>query len=620
MRRHLVLLLVIVSALASTTPFSAAQMGRPAAPVGPPPQELPPQGGDRVRPPISTITVATQLVQVDVVVQDSAGHPIHGLTQADFQVAEDKKQQTVKNFEEHIAVDPMHAKIAPAVKLSPGMFTDYTPVPQNAPLTVILLDRLNTPMVAQTYVLQQLREFLKKADPNSHVAIFGLTSRLIMLQGFTDDPKVLLYALDHNGRQQASVLLKDPGVENLSDVLTGEAGAAPDPELKQFEADNASFQTQLQVGYTLTAFDQLAAYLSGFPGRKNVLWLSGSFPLNIDPDTSVQYSMQTEADFGDRFRKTVNLLARARIAVYPVDAIGLDIVNHSLDASQSFNRAPTIAQIAETKGSLATNQGHNTMDQLASQTGGKAFYYNNDLVGAFTESIKSGSDYYTLTYSPSNHDPRGGFRTIHVQLLGDANSRGLKLAYRRGYYLDDSRHTMAIAAKNPSATPASGPPPDPYALAVMQHGAPAPSEILFKIRVLPAAESTEDATHGPDARRPPPSLTGSVSHYEIDFTTLASKIDIPIEPDGHHHGAIEFVTFVYDGEGKLLDTQNQTMHFNLKQEDYDKLLKGGIGYSQQLTAPAHAQSLRIAVHDLVSGRLGVVEVPLAAVSKLDPAS
>jgi len=618
MRRHLVLSLVILSALASTTLFSAAQIGRSAGPVGPPPQELPPQGGDRARPPTSTITVATQLVQVDVVVQDSAGRPVHGLTQADFQIAEDKKQQGIKNFEEHISVDPMHAKIAPAVKLGPGMFTDYTPVPQNAPLTVILLDRLNTPMVAQTYVLQQLREFLKKVDPNSRVAIFGLTSRLIMLQGFTDDPRVLLYALDHNGRQQASVLLNDPGVQNLSDALTGEAGAPDDPELRQFEADNASFQTQLQVGYTLTAFDQLAAYLSGFPGRKNVLWLSGSFPINIDPDTSVQYSMQTEADFGDKFKKTVNLLARARIAVYPVDAIGLDIANHSMDASQSFSRAPTIAQIADTKGSLATNQGHNTMDQLASQTGGKAFYNQNDLVGAFTQSIQSGSDYYTLTYSPSNHDPRGGFRSIHVQLLGDANSRSLKLAYRRGYYLDDSRHATSISAK--SSTGAPGPAPDPHALAVMQHGAPAPSEILFKIRVLPAAKSTEDTTPGPDAGRPLPSLNGPLARYEIDFTTLAGKIDIPMEPDGHHHGAIEFVTFVYDGEGKLLDTQNQTMHFNLKPEDYDKLLKGGIGYSQQVTTPAHAKSLRIAVHDLVSGRLGVVEVPLAAVSKLDPAS
>jgi len=202
--------------------------------------------------------------------------------------------------------------------------------------------------------------------------------------------------------------------------------------------------------------------------------------------------------------------------------------------------------------------------------------------------------------------------------MGAANSRGLKLAYRRGYYLDDSRHASSISAKNSGAAP--GPAPDPYALAVMQHGAPAPSEILFKVRVLPAAKDTEGGSASAEGHRTLPSLNGPLQSYEIDFTTLTSKIDIPIEPDGHHHGAIEFVTFVYDGDGKLLDTQSRTMHFNLKQEDYDKLQKGGIGYSQQVTPPAHAKSLRIAVHDLVSGRLGVVEVPLASVSKLSPTS
>ena len=121
MRRHLALSLVIVSALASTTPFSAAQMGQSAASGGSPTQQLPPRESDRPSPSGMTITVGTQLVQVDVVVQDGAGHAIHGLKLSDFQVAEDKKQQGIKNFEEHISVDPTHAKISPAVKLGPGM-------------------------------------------------------------------------------------------------------------------------------------------------------------------------------------------------------------------------------------------------------------------------------------------------------------------------------------------------------------------------------------------------------------------------------------------------------------------------------------------------------------------
>jgi len=604
MRRQLALSLLIVSALAFPPPFCAAQAG------GGPPSHQSPPGGDQASPSGMTLTVATQLVQVDVVVQDSAGHPVHGLKLSDFQVAEDKKPQSVKNFEEHIFVDPGQAKPAPAVKLGPGMFTDYTPVPQNAPLTVILLDRLNTPMSGQVDGLRQLRQFLKNADPNSRVAIFGLTSRLIMLQGFTSDPAVLRDALEHKIGAQASVILPTGGEDSLSEsAADAGAPASTVANLRQFESEAASYQTQLGINLTLTAFNQLAGYLSGFPGRKNLLWLSGSFPIYVAPDPTIQYSFNTEATFNDPFRKMVNLLARARVAVYPIDVNGL--VPTGLSFSQdgrAYTQANPAAMVRDIQNTgIHQNDLHNTMNQLATDTGGRAFYNSNDLIGAFADSVKSGSDYYTLTYSPTNHDPRGGFRSIHVELTGEANSRGLKLAYRRGYFLDDSRHAVSIAAKNA----APGPAPDPYALAAMQHGAPAPSEILFKVRVLPAAKSTEDSA---DAHHPP-----ALPRYDIGFTALAGKIDIPIQADGRHHGAIEFVTFIYDRDGKLLDTQNQTMRFNLTQENYDKLLKGGIGYSQQVTTPARAQSLRIAIHDLVSGRLGAVEVPLAAVSHLDPA-
>jgi VWFA-related protein len=575
--------------------------------------------GEAVRSSGVTLTTTTQLVQVDIVVQDANGHAVHGLKLSDFQLAEDKKPQTVKNFEEHIAVDPKLAKAPAVVKLSPGTFTDYTPVPENAPLTVILLDRLNTPMDGQTYVLQQLRDFLKKIDPNTRVAIFGLTSKLHMLQGFTADPAVLLAALDHKIGQQQSVLLPSAGTTNLSDAMT-DAGAPASAiaEEQQFEAESASFQTQLRIEYTLTAFNQLAGYLSGFPGRKNLLWLSGSFPIYIDPDPTIQYKFNTEANFTDQFKKTTNLLARARVAVYPVDANGLQTNPMFAPSAQGKSYPMNSAGFMRDTDAFSRDQQeiHNTMNNLANDTGGHAFYNNNDLVGAFTQSLSSGSDYYTLTYSPTNHDDRGGFRSIHVALQGPAQAQGLKLAYRRGYYLDDTRsrntHATTLAAENTSAPAVSA-----YAMAVMQHGAPAPSDILFKVRVLPVAPGKEDATTSrrvlTDDKHPP-------QNYEVDFTTLATKLDVPLQADGKRHGAVEFVIYAYDAEGKLLHSQSKVMTLNLTPENYTKLLKGGIGYSQQMTAPTKTQSFRIAVHDLTSGQLGVVEVPLSAVSHLAPAT
>ncbi|MGA8937986.1 MAG: VWA domain-containing protein [Acidobacteriaceae bacterium] len=602
---HAIPQLLCTSFILGMAAVARAPVAAQTTQVTPSQSETQREENDRVRPSGVTLTVATQLVQVDVVVQDSKGNAVQGLKLSDFQVAEDKKTQTIKNFEEHVSVDPIQTKVALPLQLGPGMFSDYTPVPANEALTVILLDRLNTPMTGQTYVLRQLRNFLRKVDPGTRVAIFGLTSRLIMLQGFTDDPKVLLAALDHKISAQSSVLLPHDSMESLSQAEQ-DAGAPPNPMLEQFEADMIRYQTQSRVGYTLKAFDELASYLSSFPGRKNVLWLSGSFPLNIN-----SFSV-ADNDFSDQFKEAANLLASARVAIYPVDANGLEIVNQSLDSSQGFDHSPSTDQIADTATAAAQNQAHNTMDQLATDTGGKAFYNINDLVSAFTQTVKSGSDYYTLTYSPSNHGDRAGYRSIHVQLMGEAGSRGLRIAYRRGYYQEDSHHDALVAEKTAATAPV-----DLYAAALMQHGAPAPSEILFKIRVQASAPGTEDSSN---AHRTRLNLSGSSQRYRIDFATLATKIDMPVMSDGNHHGAVEFVTFVYNGGGKLLITQHQTVHFNLTPEDYAQMLKGGIGYTQEVSAPTGAQSFRIAVHDLASGRLGVVEVPLSAVSHLVPAA
>jgi hypothetical protein len=67
-------------------------------------------------------------------------------------------------------------------------------------------------------------------------------------------------------------------------------------------------------------------------GRKNLIWFSGSFPLNIlpDPEQAVfgvnPFSVD---DFQDDVRATTSLLSRAQVAVYPIDARGVFISPHN---------------------------------------------------------------------------------------------------------------------------------------------------------------------------------------------------------------------------------------------------------------------------------------------------
>jgi len=78
------------------------------------------------------------------------------------------------------------------------------------------------------------------------------------------------------------------------------------------------------------------------PGRKNVLWFSGSFPISILPDGDLQNPFAVVADSEDEFRETTDLLARSQAAVYPIDARGLMVApmtNASNDGSK-YGRNP----------------------------------------------------------------------------------------------------------------------------------------------------------------------------------------------------------------------------------------------------------------------------------------
>jgi VWFA-related protein len=76
-----------------------------------------------------------------------------------------------------------------------------------------------------------------------------------------------------------------------------------------------------RVVMTLQAFQALARYLSQFPGRKNVMWISGSFPLTFFPETNPRGVPRKE--YRSEIRQTANLLTADQVAVYPISARGL---------------------------------------------------------------------------------------------------------------------------------------------------------------------------------------------------------------------------------------------------------------------------------------------------------
>ena len=78
--------------------------------------------------------------------------------------------------------------------------------------------------------------------------------------------------------------------------------------------------------------------------------------------------------------------------------------------------------------SLDRNADHQTMEALAEDSGGKAFYDTNGLKEALARAIEYGSHYYTLAYMPTDKRMDGKYRRIQLKLSGG----DYKVAYRRG--------------------------------------------------------------------------------------------------------------------------------------------------------------------------------------------
>lgn len=585
--------------------------------------------------PAETLHTRAELVIVDVVVQDRDGHPYHGLTRDAFEVTEQKKPQTVRSFEEHTATTQQ--KPGPSLPLGPGEFSDYTPVPPGRTLNVLLIDTLNTPVTGQNYLRLELLNYLKTAKPGTQVAIFGLATRLFMLQGFTSDPAILRAVAEHAFPSRGSPLLKDPvgagaEQEDLAKEMEDSGLADSDPgfaaalaRLEQWEAEREVFKTELRTKYTLDAFNGLARYLSGFPGRKNLIWFSGSFPLGVLPDSAIENPLFATEYSGTEFKETTSLLARAQVAVYPIDARGLmpSSLFEAADKGRSqYARHPT--EFAHDVAAFDESQAleHSTMAQMASDTGGEAFYNTNGLSEAMAKAIDAGSNYYTLAYTPTNHDHNGKYRDIRVKLVGVPGGSDLHLSYRRGYYADESGHRVKHDESTAEAGSTSAESDDgasAYLRAAISHGAPTAQDILFKIRAVPLTGKSEETVAPGNRADSSDRMKAPYQTYAIDYVALPSSIQLALQPDGTREGAVEFTVVVFDAEGHRLNLSDKEVALDLQPETYKRFLANPIRFQLRVSAPVKQQSyLRIILRDVPNNRYGVVEIPTAQIAHLPP--
>ena len=557
--------------------------------------------------PVPTIHATSQLVLVDVVVTHASGEPVKGLSKDAFRVIESGKPQTLRGFEEHIS---SHEALASAgsPKLQPGVFTNVLVKAADAPLNVLLLDKLNTPTMDQSFVRNQLLKYLKDSQPGARAAIFCLTDKLVMLQGFTSDPEMLRRAVEHSGPQASALLSEKTGGKSSVEaegVAGIEAQLSVSPEMADAvrEFNNADKETNenLMADATLSGLHQLALYLGGIPGRKNLIWFSASFPLTILPRGRIGSDpFAGSAAWAAEYRETVNLLAQSQVAVYPIDARGLMPLpmpgaSYSVTGRDQRNFSYNLAET------------QSTMFEMAEDTGGKAYVNTNGLAQAVEKIVENGSNYYTLAYTPSAPNPHGEYRSIRVDVAGSKYT----LAYRRGYYADAN---MPPAGQNARDT----------VRAASLFIAPPATQILFFARVLPLPPNAEDIISPGDVpRQRAPLQVEPTDRFSVEYSTALSALSIAATADGLHHAHIEYIALVYDAEGRVVHSDVKPVRVTWNAAQFERARQWGVRYQQQIRVPADRSqpgeySLRLVVHDLSTDRIGSLDIPPAALKAETP--
>jgi VWFA-related protein len=506
-------------------------------------------------PQTPTFQSTTRLVQVNVIATDKNGKPVMDLRREEFSLFEGGRPQTVAVFAAERA-KPVKPPVLP-----PNEFTNQLPSGNSARsgYTLILIDWLNTNFSNRNESQRQVLKLLQQVEMTDLVALCVLDRDLRVLHDFTADRAAL-------ARKLAATYA------GLSEGPPGEKAKIADfPIFRPTELEHSPvadvaarrITRSLEIRRTLDTFsaiEQIASYLGTAHGRKSMIWVTSGFQsaMGLDGENTddLAWSSSMSDDrrtFGPDMNRLVRRLNDADIAVYPVDTRGLIADPNRFVASRAYDNLVGLKEIAD-------------------KTGGRAYYNGNDLDQAIRSALDDSKVSYTLGYYPSNTRHDGTYRDLSVKVTRP----GVSLRYRTGYEAEtEKKPESAIHA---DVAQVFGNPLDTTSLPLSAHVVKYGEKLDVSIRFDPSA-----LTFRREGNRRKGNLT-------------------------------VLYAFRPPGDSGKIRIYSESTKLELSEEQYKTLLKHGLRtFRKQIPLPATAASLRLAVQDEESGRIGSVTIPLAEV-------
>jgi VWFA-related protein len=551
----------------------------------------------------------TQVTAVEIPVQVVRdGQPVRGLTAADFEIWEGRKQQAITGFDMVDLAAPENQRLSATIPAAGRRHF------------LLIFDLSNSQpkyvMRARDAAARSLLETLMPSDLVA-VATYGINSGMKLALGFTSDRRQIVKAIETLGytdladhSQQPHLLAEVAGLaaalDSFEAMLAQGNPSDPGATGRQRAADArgqalaalsvATMQTALyqavaqskanqrmdqaearnDVTAMTQAFANLARMMDAVAGRKLVVFFSEGFDSSIlegDQKVSSQAAMadmsmlgggwMTESDtrYGstsqnNQLEKMLEVFRRSGCVIESVDIGGLRGDNDMADRGGQ--------------------RGETALFQMARDTGGELYHNFNNLGDAMKQMADGTAVTYVLTFQPQGPLATGSYHSIKVKLKNEP--RGTHITYKPGYYA-----------------------PRPF------------KQVPALEKVLAAADQMMST-----------SASGSIQTAVLaaPFRTAADKAYVPVlveadggtllaGGDGKTMTAELYVTAV-DAKGSIRDSFDQRMQLDVEKAG-PALRQGGLKFFGHLELPPGDYSVRVMLRNGETGAYGkrsvVVTVP-----------
>jgi VWFA-related protein len=550
------------AALTAVLLVASALLGQTAAPPSTPsPRPAAPAAGAarpdsmQAMPPVSE-RVEVSVTNVEVIVTDSKGNRVPGLTKDDFEVFQDGVPQTISNF---------YAVTGGKVLLEDGKTVPLdspeaaTEVPSQLKARyVVYIDNLNIQPQNRNRMFKRLKEFLSTAvGPQAEAMVVTYNRSLKVKRRFTSEKGDVLAAIEQTEMETGGgTTLAGERRDALTRINDSKS---EDEAIRVARSQAQSMRNDLQ--FAVDALKTSMNGLAGVEGRKVFIYVSEGLPSSAGAELFDAIRQKypggasslegLEFDMNSRYATVAQTANSNGVTIWALDASGL--------AGDEMVSAENRYMEARPSSFLMRQNTQAPLQMFAEQTGGMAAVNTNDWKDSLNELAKDFSNFYSIGYRTTS---AASDRPHSVEVR--TKRKGLKIRSRKGL-LEKSTETRTAEAVVAS---------------------------LF----YPRSDNPLNV-----------SLTvGDAKPYDNENYVLPVRVAVPVGklglvPSGDRYEGQFFVYFVVlDAVGKQSDLQVQRQAVSVPAKDLTGAQKKDFYYDVQLIVVPGGQKLAIALRDGVS--------------------